>query len=235
MPTGIRIPIPNTGYLGYWEQTYMIFEDDFLTFDIGRKSIDGRSARKISEYAKKEFNNLLKVVTKYVTGNAKSYNTKFNKVKTFKAIDKIKLLNSEKSLFEKSPEDQEASVAAIFYELIGSGVIKNITPIITGYKETYDLYANVIMDDEPIETIIEFKSKLKNLLPDLKRQIKFTSDIDCIVCYNVTDAEIEAFEEEGYSVEEYESLSDEFPNATHKVTVQGAKEYWIIDLSRLLN
>ena len=52
MPTGIKIPEPTTGYAGYWKNIYMLFEDDSLVFDIGRKAVDGRSTRKIKEIAK---------------------------------------------------------------------------------------------------------------------------------------------------------------------------------------
>jgi hypothetical protein len=41
--------------------------------------------------------------------------------------------------------------------------------------------------------------------------------------------------EEGFLIEDYDGLKDEFPNATHKVTIHGAKEYWIIDIFKYLN
>ena len=79
------------------------------------------------------------------------------------------------------------------------------------------------------------KSKLQNIIPDLRQNIKYTNDIDCIVCYNVTDDDKEKLSEEGFLIEDYDGLKDEFPNATHKVTIHGAKEYWIIDIFKYLN
>ncbi len=235
MPTGIKIPEPTTGYAGYWKNIYMLFEDDSLVFDIGRKAVDGRSTRKIKEIAKKQFNELLKTITKYISGTSSGFSQHFNKVKVFNEINQLDDLNSMKSTFQKSPSSQEASVAAIFYELIGAKVLKGISPIISGYKETYDLYANVSnSDNELIPAIIEFKSKLSNLLPDLAKQIKYTSDIDCIVCYDVTDDDISKFEDAGFSVEILEHPEDEFPCATHKVSLPRAKDYWVIDIKSFL-
>ena len=236
MPTGIKIPNPSTGWSGYWSNIFMLFEDESLVFDIGRKSIDGRSTRKMAQHAKDQFNILLRTITKYITGKTTSYSTHFDRYKVFKEVDKLPNLKSEYSKFIKSPEDQEASVCAIFYELIGNDTIKNIRPLISGYKNQYDLYASVqVGDDDERHLIFEFKSKLQNLLPDLRQNIKYTNDIDCIVCYNVNNDDIEKFEDDGYYVEEYDGMDQEFPNATHKVTIQGAKEYWIIDLFKYLN
>lgn len=235
MPTGIKISEPTTGYAGYWKNIYMLFEDDSLIFDIGRKAIDGRTTRKIKEFAKAEFNLLLKTITRYITGTSTGYNERFNKVGAFSEILSLDNLNSEYSLFEKSPSDQEASVAAIFYELLGNKSIVGIIPIISGYKETYDLYAYVKSStNEKLPAIIEFKSKLRNLLPDLAKQIKYTNDIDCIVCYNVTDDDINKFEDEGFTVSIIENPEDEFPCATHKISLNNANDYWVIDIKNYL-
>jgi len=236
MPTGIKIPNPSTGWSGYWGNIFMLFEDESLVFDIGRKSIDGRSTRKMAQHAKDQFNILLRTITKYITGKTTSYSSHFDRYKIFKEVDKLPNLKSEYSTFIKSPQDQEASVCAIFYELIGNGTLKNIHPLISGYKNQYDLYASVQAgDDDERHLIFEFKSKLQNLIPDLRQNIKYTNDIDCIVCYNVTNDDVDKIEDEGYIIEDYDGIDQEFPNATHKVTIQGAKEYWIIDLFKYLN
>lgn len=237
MPTGIQISPPVTGYAGYWENIFMIFEDDNLTFDIGRKSVDGRSTRAIAEIAKKEFNSLLRTITKYVAGDPQTYSTQFDRVAISREVENLEDLRSDVSDFDKSPKDQEASVAAIFYELIGKEKLKNIKPKISGYKETYDLYCTATTtSNEDIFAIIEFKSSLKKLLPDLISQRKFTSELDCIVCFDVTDDEKERFEREGFIVQEITSSTEEdtFPNATHKVTVVGSKIFWIIDIKKYL-
>ena len=41
-------------------------------------------------------------------------------------------LNSKIAAFEKLPSEQEASVSAIFFELVGNKVIDDITPIYLG-------------------------------------------------------------------------------------------------------
>ena len=54
------------------------------------------------------------------------------------------------------------------------------------------------------------------------------------MCYDVTDDDISKFEDAGFSVEILEHPEDEFPCATHKVSLPRAKDYWVIDIKRFV-
>jgi len=162
MPTGISITPPNTAFSGYWPNIFILFEDRSLQFDIGRKSIHGMTSKKYKGFAREIFNDYVKTVTKYISGNIGDQDTEFDKEEIFAEIDTLIDLNNKNTRFIKSPKDQEASVAAIFYELIGSGIIDEIEPLISGYRNKYDLYAKWGHK----KLVIEFKSKISNILKD---------------------------------------------------------------------
>jgi hypothetical protein len=235
MPTGIKIPEPRTGYQGYWPNIFMIIEDSDLVFDIGRKYIDGRKTRKISEIAKKEFNQVINIVAKYISGSPSGgISAQFDKVATYQEIQTLPDLGSSKLKFVKTPAEQEASVCAIFFELIGLGAIKDVNPVISGYKNVYDLYATININGTHRFVIIEFKSKLRNVIEDFRNNIKYANDIDCIVCWGVSDIDIDKIETaQGWSVDSGD-YSNEFPYATHKVNIDGARNFWVIDLEQLI-
>lgn len=68
MPTGIVIVQPLTGKTGYWPNLFIIFEDDMLKFDIGRKSINGNIKNIYKKYAKEIFSDYTKYISKYIAG-----------------------------------------------------------------------------------------------------------------------------------------------------------------------
>lgn len=236
MPTGISVEHPTTGYAGYWANLFMIFEDPFVKFDIGRKSIHGRQANIHRECAKKIFNEFLQFVTKYVSGDIVIEPTEWNRDEIFSEIDKIVDLNVVGIKFLKIPSAQEASVAAIFYECIGNGKIQQITPLISGYRNKYDLYA--LWDRKKI--IIEFKSHLRNLAKDFNDARKMFDEIDCVVCWEVTDLDKQTMKNLGVNVEEivasrFASTTRNIPHSTHIMNLTGfVKPVYIIDLKKVL-
>jgi anti-sigma regulatory factor (Ser/Thr protein kinase) len=236
MPTGITIDPPNTGYSGYWSNIFILLEDSKLKFDIGRKSIHGSQAKILREYAGKIFNTYLKYVPKYISGEVSNRDIKWDKDEIFAEVEAMLDLNNPNTLFVKNPKDQEASVAAIFFELLGKGKIKNITPLIAGYRNKYDLYAK--WGNKRV--VIEFKSSLKNILRDFNDEQKLFDEIDCIVCWNVNEEDEEAMDKKGISLEEieysrFDDHSQNFPSATHILTLSGfTSPIYIIDLKMVL-
>lgn len=237
MPTGISVQHPNTGFAGYWSNIFILFEDRHLKFDIGRKSIHGRIANIYRKYAKEIFNNYLKYITKYVSGEIVAYSD-WNKDEIFSEIDSIIDLNNPRTKFMKTPKDQEAAVAAIFYECIGSGHIKDIIPLTSGYRNKYDLYAK--WGNRNI--VIEFKSKLRNILKDFTDEQKLFNEIDVIVCWNITEDDVQAMSNKGITLEEISTSSlsigiqQQVPNATHLLILSGLTgPIYIIDLRIILN
>lgn len=236
MPTGISVDHPTTGYAGYWSNIFMLFEDPFIRFDIGRKSIHGRQANIHREYAKQIFNEFLKYITKYVSGDIVVEPTEWNRDEIFAEIERLVDLGITDVKFKKIPSDQEASVAAIFFECIGSNKIQNITPLVSGYRNKYDLYA--LWDRKKI--IIEFKSHLANLAKDFNDARKMFDEIDCVVCWEITDRDRQIMADMGVNVEEISTSvfgrdARKIPHSTHILNLTGfTNPIYAIDLKKLL-
>lgn len=233
MPTGINIEHPTTGAGGTWAQIFLMFEDRKLKFDIGRKSIHGKTKNTYKELARKMFNEYQNNVAKYVSGSVSPESTPWEKDEIFKEIESLIDLNSKKTSFVKTPRSQEGTVAALFFEAIGSGLIKDIKPLIAGYKNKYDLYA--LWDSKRV--VIEFKNQLYKILKDWNDEVKMFTDIDCVVCWDVSEEDIQSFKDSSIVLEPVEPDGlinknlHKFPHATHVLRYSGfIKPIYIIDM-----
>ncbi|UFU00174.1 ATP-binding protein [Radiobacillus kanasensis] len=238
MPTGISVDNPNTGASGYWYNLFILFEDSKLSFDIGRKSIYGSQARIYKEYSKMLFNEFYREIIKYIPEVDPEPGSQWNRDQAFAELDSLPNLDINGINFKKSPKDQEAGVVGLFFESIGKGIIKDIYPLCLGYKKKYDLFAHI---QDNIRTIIEFKSKVRYILNDFKSYKKMFDEIDCIVCWDVSEDDIEAIQKEGLRIEEVEEnnilvdLEYKYPNSTHELVFSGYhKPIYIIDLKKVL-
>lgn len=239
MPTGITIEHPNTGYAGYWANIFIIFEDKMLKFDIGRKSINGSTKNIYKEHAKGIFADYIKFVTKYVSGEPEIESNPIwdrDNIKT--EIDSLPQLKNDIVRFKSIPYEQEASVAAIFYELIGKKYFEELEPVISGYRNKYDLYAYW----KNHFVIIEFKSHLRNIIRDFDDYVKYSNEIDYIVCWDVNDEDFAALHNASLNLEEiYESKlfgksSEYLPETTHKIIVAtSSKPIYVIDLKKVIH
>ncbi len=236
MPTGIPTNSPSTGYAGYWANIFILIEDPMLKFDIGRKSLPGAQSRLIQQYSRQIFNDYLKFVTKYVSGEV-TVTSEWDRDEIFAEIDKMLNLTIKGIKLKKNPRNQEASVFALFFECIGNGRISDITPLTMGYRSKYDLYA--LWGSKKL--VIEFKSKLKNIIKDFSDAKKMFDEINCIVCWDVTEEDIQAFKKVGVDLEEisasiFSKSDDVIPNSTHKLSLSGfTRPIYIIDLKKHLN
>lgn len=238
MPTGITVEHPSAGYSGYWSNMFIIFEDDRLSFDIGRKSIHGLTANIYKSYAKEIFNRFLQYIVKYVSGTVEPYSAEWNKEGLIDEIKSLPDLGCSVVKFGKNPKDQEASVAAIFYELIGAGYINDVEPLISGYRNKYDLYAKW----NSRTVIIEFKSHLKNVVKDFDDARKVFDEMDYIVCWEVTDEDAEKLHRLSITIEPLDevSLFSRIPMhiscCTHRLLINAnVTPVYVIDLKRFLN
>ncbi len=235
MPTGISVEHPSTGYAGYWSNIFILFEDRHLKFDIGRKSIHGMQARIYKKYAREIFNEYLKFITKYVSGEIIT-DSEWDKDEIFAEIENIPDLNIKDIKLKKTPKDQEASVAALFFECIGNGKITDIDPLISGYRNKYDLYAK--WGNKKV--VIEFKSRLRNILRDFNDEQKMFNEIDCIVCWDVSEEDYEEMKKRGLEIEkiapsELGANTNDFPNATHQLILSAyVHPIYIIDLKEVI-
>lgn len=178
----------------------------------------------------------MKYVTKYVSGDIVVEPTQWNRDEIFAEVDKLVDLNIEGLKFRKTPYEQEASVAAIFFECVGSGKISSIVPIISGYRNKYDLYA--LWGKKKI--ILEFKSHLYNLAKDFNDARKMFDEIDCVVCWEITDKDIQIMSNIGVNVEEistsmFGNEQNKIPHSTHILNLTGfTNPIYAIDLKKLL-
>lgn len=238
MPTGISVEHPSTGYSGYWSNMFILFEDQSLKFDIGRKSIHGLTANIYKGHAKDIFNRFLQYVVKYVSGSVEPLTEEWNKEALIDEIKSLPNLNSNIVKFAKNPKDQEASVAAIFYELIGSGRISDVEPLISGYRNKYDLYAK--WNNRTV--IIEFKSHLKNIVKDFDDARKLFNEMDYIVCWEVTDEDAAKMQQLSIAIEElhesslFQTAPQHIACCTHKLLINAnVSPVYVIDLKRFIN
>ena len=242
MPTGISITQPSTGYAGYWSNFFMIFQDDALTFDIGRKSIHGNIQKIYQDKAKEIFNEIIKYVTKYTSAvpvNPSSTDD-FDRDEIRDNVRGLLDLGSDKVSFLKNPSEQEASVSAIFFELIGNGLIDDIIPIYLGYRNKYDLYAyyQSRLTRKKKFVICEFKSHLRYLTKDFSEAKKVFQEIDYVICWDVNDTDIRQLDDFGIQCEKIEDSTlhprDCPASVTHRLDSPGCITAYVIDLKELV-
>ncbi|MCR4815313.1 MAG: ATP-binding protein [Lachnospiraceae bacterium] len=241
MPTGIAISHPNSGNAGYWSNFFMIFQDDALTFDIGRKSIHGKVQAIYQAKAKELFNRITKYVTKYTSSVPVTPGpSDFDRDEIVEEVKGLPNLNSKIAAFEKLPSEQEASVSAIFFELIGNKVIDDITPIYLGYRNKYDLYAYYTSKQTKKKKFgfYEFKSHLRHLTKDFADARKVFDEIDYVICWDVNDTDILQLNNFGINCEELEKGKlheyDCPSSITHILTIPNCNPVYVIDLKKLV-
>ena len=240
MPTGITIENPATGNAGYWPNFFMIFQEDALNFDIGRKSIHGNIRNIYKEKAKELFNRVTKYVTRYTNSQPVSTGTgsNFDRFDIRQGVNDILDLNSNAVKFVKNPGDQEASVSALFFELIGNGMIDDIEPIYLGYRQKYDLYANYVSSAGKQFKFFEFKSRLRNITKDFQDASKVFDEMDFIICWDINDEDIQKLKDFGIDCEEFSQGSlhaVDIPKCvTHRLSIANVNPIYAIDLKKLL-
>lgn len=110
--------------------------------------------------------------------------------------------------------------------------ITDITPLISGYREKYDLYANW----GNRKLVLEFKTRLGSITKDFNDAQKYFNEIDAVVCWEVTDTDRSKLGEIGIDVEPLvqsafaEEDEQQFPNATHIMMLGGTSPVYVIDL-----
>ncbi|MBS1594338.1 MAG: sensor histidine kinase [Bacteroidetes bacterium] len=236
MPTGISIDNPITGASGAWPQIFILFDDRQLKFDIGRKSIHGMQARIYKQYARQIFSEFQKLA-KYFSGEV-LIESDWEKDNIFAEIDKMLNLDISGINWKKVPKDQEASVAGLFFECIGNKKLSGIDLLVAGYRNKYDLYAKW----GNRKVVIEFKAHLSSILKDFTDAMKLFNEINCVVCWNVTEEDEQALKQSGIDIEEVDaesllpgSTTTIFPNATHKLSISGfVSPVYVIDMKKII-
>jgi len=217
MPTGITVEPPRGGEMGYWPNFFILFEDDSIKFDLGRKSVPSRTAGLFKDIAKSLFSEFRPFI-EYVRTEppVKSINStiqQYEKSKRYNIINQYANLNLDSINFLKHPNGQEAAVVALFHELIGAKLLKGYFTLEIGYKMTYDFWGKYLIDANYVGTTFqymningkielpivgEFKYKAEDILNDFESDIKFFNDIDLIVCWDLDETK---FAKKSVSVE----------------------------------
>jgi hypothetical protein len=215
MPSGIELAAPPTGYSGYWPNLFVLLEDDSLVFDLGRKSVPGRTQGLLKTIAKEHFEGFVPFM-QYVssdppTESALSFSQVYEKLAAFEELKALPDLPIDAVSYRKHPDGQEAGVVALFHELVGKGWIRGYYTLRTGYKMTYDMWAlykpaledvgtsvRASLDfDRGLPVVIEFKFAGEEILSDVHQNKKYFEDLDLIVCWDLDEAK---FKRDGINV-----------------------------------
>lgn len=235
MPTGIEINAPDTGSRGYWNNMYILLGYDGFQFDLGRKSIPGRTQGMLKEIATDKFN-LFTNWRNAIRSTSKNPSTKPTQVvrtqrqDRFDQLDRITDLNYSGINFGKLPDSQEAGVVAIFHELIGSGELDNYVCYRSGYSQDYDFWGRYeaaidelgdnIQSEFPNQdmikqnVVLEAKYEAADVIRDIEEGRKYLADIDLIVCWKVDE---EKFNESSVTIEPLNDEDRFFVGSTHNV------------------
>lgn len=236
MPTGIKIDLPARGSAGYMPNYFILIEDPSLNFDIGRKYIPGRLQGVLKEKAYDQFREYINSVMKYISGSVDEPNARWARDENFAEIDELPDLTSQVSQFVKRPNSQEATVAAMFFELLGKGEISNFRPLISGYKGKYDLYA--MWNKRKI--VLEFKYDLYALLKDFSDERKLFDEIDILVAWEITERDRKEVARRGLTLEPVAPsvlgpVNQHFPHATYELRFPGASPLQIVTMKKVVS
>src|SRR5207249_606224 len=123
-------------------------------FDLGRKSVPGRTQAMLKGVAKEVFNKFLRYY-RYVVGSSSArvgpsavYDQE--RQETFEQLEKLNDLGLKSIGFLKYPDGQEAAVVAIFHELVGSSLLPGYRGLRQGYQSMYDMWGKYQIDASKI-------------------------------------------------------------------------------------
>ncbi len=237
MPTAIDYPLPSRlGNAAYFPNFFMIINDDAYVPDIGRKAVMDEYKNNYNSIIRRVFNKLASEVGPYMKDDADDDWDKFN---LKEQIDNLPKLKTKLVKFKCSPYEQEASIAAIFFELIGKNLcFKEFVPYHSAYRSRYDLYGYF----RKHFVTLEFKYNLKNIVKDFKSCKKMADEIDYVVCWDVSERdEDELYKKLGatikpISISDYDRTSRYMPETTHRIVYSDiANPVYVIDLKEVIN
>jgi hypothetical protein len=234
MPTGIAIELKPRGSAGYVPNFFVLIDDPSLRFDIGRKSVHGRQQGLLRQIAYENFREYINNVRRYLGGDIDTETGDWDRDETFAEVDGLPDLNSKKSRFIKRPNAQEATVAGMFFEQIGRGEFSEISPLISGYKDRYDLYARW----KSRRIVIEFKFDLNGLLKDFNEEKKMFNEINVLVLWEVTEEDRRLAARRGMTIEPVQTTplveQQVFPHAHHRLSLGDVTPIYVVEMKQLI-
>jgi molecular chaperone HtpG len=234
MPTGITIELKPRGSGGYVPNFFVLVDDPSLRFDIGRKSVHGRQQGLLKELAYENFREYINHVRRYLGGDIDTETGDWDRDETFAEVEGLPNLSSQSSRFVKRPNAQEATVAALFFEQLGRGAFSGLSPLISGYKDRYDLYARW----KNRRVVIEFKFDLSGLFNDFNEERKMFNEINVVVVWEVTEQDRTLAARRAMNIEPVQTSplveQQAFPNANHRLTLGDVNPIYIVEMKQLI-
>jgi hypothetical protein len=150
----------------------------------------------------------------------------------------------------------EQDVIAIFHEMIGLGVFKGIRFLATSQNDRYDscvqtnyngqaLFA-FDADDNPLGVgpthvnvklsaplVMEYKFDLDGLIADFEKEVKFDSEIDVVVCWQIGDAFKERYRVSSLLIGD-EGVNRRIYGSTHALSYERQRRFEIIAIKDLI-
>lgn len=231
MPTGVTIELRPLGEAGYAENFFIIIEDEGLTFDIGRKGVPHRTAGVLRKIAQSEFRKYLGF-KRFLRGEATVNHSQFEREKLFEEIKSLPDLKSDGSRFIKRPNGQEATVVALFYELIGKGEFQGFKPYISGYRDKYDLTGTF----KNRNLVVEFKFDLNGLFSDFSSARKMFDEINVLIVWEITEGDLKKAKDRNIEVEVIDDDDQDriFPRSDTSLSIDSVAPIEIVQLKKLL-
>ncbi len=207
-----------------------MIDDPSLSFDIGRKSVHGRQQGALRDIAYEAFNRYFSDIQKYLGAGADVFESMGDREETFEEISNLPDLDTPKTAFKKRPNDQEATVVAMFFEQVGRGEFQDVIPLISGYKRRYDLYARW----KTKQVVIEFKFNLQGLFKDFNDETKMFNDINVVVLWEITEQDRVEARRHGISLESLQPgsvpRSRAFPGSTYLMTMGPNAVVFVVEM-----
>ncbi|WP_338501715.1 ATP-binding protein [Sphingomonas kaistensis] len=235
MPTGISLELKPRGSAGYIPNFFIIIEDPSLSFDIGRKAIQGRQQGMLREIAYTQFREFIALASKYIGGSIGDAPSPYDREEIIEEIKSLPDLSSSVSKFVKRPNQQEATIAAMFYEQLGKGNLNNFEPYISGYRGKYDLYGRL----EKKSFSVEFKFSLMGLFKDFSDERKLFSEIDVVVLWDIVEQDWKEVVRRGLELQKVQAgglgqVETRFPVVHYRLYIDGSKPIEILCMRRML-
>ena len=234
MPTGIAIELKPRGSAGYVPNFFILVDDPMLRFDIGRKSVHGRQQGLLRQIAYDNFREYINQVRKYLGGDIDTEGGSWDRDETFAEVEGLPNLDSTSSRFIKRPNSQEATVAGMFFEQIGKGGFSEIRPLISGYKQRYDLYARW----KNRRMVIEFKYDLGSLLNDFNEEKKMFNEINVVVLWEVTEEDRRLAARRGMTIEPVQATplveQQVFPHSNFRLNLGDVTPIYIVEMKQIV-
>lgn len=236
MPTGITFDAETKGDSGYFNRLFVLINDDTLTFDLGRKSVeDGRKVKTHKKIVKEEFNNYRKYIAKYVKKSSSDFSENDDEAASTTISrmedEQERLSEDYDTKFFGTPE-QEGTIAAIFFEQVGKGKFGELTFFSHGYHSKYDVYAK----QGYVSITMDFKQRIGSFLQDVNSEIKDASELNYIVTWSLSSSDrndIKAPKNAVTYEEAGELYSDHF-NASGYLNFSNVKnKVYVIELEKI--